>query len=148
MWSYLGGVRAYCDRVFSPIFADFRGFLQIFATIWQNLAKFGKMFGLIFRARWAIFCILTQNIEELDPGAVFAPRECFFGFLMFFSSIWPYFRRCSSSLGHFRPGFLLSRSISCKILKKHAMFLCCKAPTPHPNMTALQYFPMISADAV
>ena len=30
MWSYLGGVRAYCDRVFSPIFADFRHVLQIF----------------------------------------------------------------------------------------------------------------------
>ena len=56
---------------FSPIFADFCIFLQ-------KLARFGKMFGLIFLARWAIFCILTQNLEKLDLGAVFAPRECFF----------------------------------------------------------------------
>ena len=53
------------------MFADFRRFLQIFA-------KFGKIFGLIFRARWAIFHILTQSLEKLDPGTVFAPRECFF----------------------------------------------------------------------
>ena len=60
------------------MFADFRGFLQMFAKKMQNLANFGICFGLIFRARWAIFRMLTQNIEKLNPGAVFAPRECFF----------------------------------------------------------------------
>ena len=50
----------------------------MFADFSQNLAKIGNFFGLIFRARWAIFHILTQNLEKLDPGAVFAPRECFF----------------------------------------------------------------------
>ena len=35
---------------------------------------------LIFRARWVDFRILTQHLGKLDPGTVFAPRECLFRF--------------------------------------------------------------------
>ena len=139
----MGGVRACCERVFSPIFTDFRIFLL---QILQFLAKFGKnwhFFGLIFRDPWAIFQILTQNLEKHWIRAPFSrPGSAFFGFLAFFSSIWPYFRRFSSNLGRFRLSFLLSRSISCKIPPKHETLLFCKAFTPHPNMTTLQYSPV------
>ena len=66
-----------------------RRFLPIFAVVCRclrNLAKLGKIFGLIFQARWAFFQILTQNLQKkLDPGGVFAPRESVsFRFLLFF----------------------------------------------------------------
>ena len=72
--SYWGGVRACCDKFVPrilPIFADVCRNLQI-------LQIYAIFFEVIFRARWAIFRILTPNLEKLDPGAVFAPRECFF----------------------------------------------------------------------
>ena len=53
-----------------PIFADVCRFLQIFA--------FFAFFELIFRAPRAVFCILAQHLDKLDPGAVFVLRECFF----------------------------------------------------------------------
>ena len=134
VWPYLGHVHIAirCFRRFLPIFADFCRF-------WQNLAKLGNFLGLIFQARWAIFHIWTLNLEKLDPGAVFAPRECFFseslrfshqfGLISFdFRAIWAVFGR-----------FFVSRSTSCKIPPKHALLLFGKAFTPHPDMTTLQY---------
>ena len=103
------------------------------------MASFGNFFGLIFRARWAIFRILTQNLENSIRAPFSCPGSAFFRFLAFFSSFWSNFRRFSSNLGRFRPDFLFSRSISCKIAPKHAILLFCKAFTPHPNMTALQF---------
>ena len=128
-----------CFRRVLPIFADFCRFLQNlakFCEIWQN-------FRVNFPGSLGNFHILTQNLENIDPGDVFSPRECFFRFLAFFSSIWPNFRRFSGNLGRFRPASLFSRSISCIILKKHAMLLFCKTPTPHRNLTTLQHSPMI-----
>ena len=136
---------------FFPIFADFFQIFAFFCKFWQILANFGKMFGLIFRARWAIFRILTQNLEKLDPGAVFAPRECFFRIPRVFSHqfgrIFVDFR--AIWLGRFRPVFLFPRSVSCTPpnKKKHAILQFCKAFTPHPNMTTLQYSLMTGEDA-
>ena len=75
------------------------------------MAKFGEKIGLIFRARWVIFRVLTRNLEKLDPGTVFAPRECFFRILRVFHQfglifvrfreIWAVFGRLFSFLGRF-----------------------------------------------
>ena len=76
VWSYwawyvhaaVGTFCRFCQ--FSLIFADFCRF-------WQILANFGNFF-VNFPGSLGDFRILTQNLEKLDPGAVFAPRECFF----------------------------------------------------------------------
>ena len=108
---------------FSPMFADF-------CKIWQIWAKFGKIFGLTFRARWAIFHILTQNLEKLDPGAVFAPRECFFSdsshsshkFGLIFVDIrasWGVFGRLFCFLGRFPAKSPQSRQVCCFAKRSH-----------------------------
>ena len=125
-----------CFRRFLPIFADV---CMLFCKIGQTLAEFCKNIGVIFRPRWVIFHILTQNLENSIRAPFWRPGSAFFRFLAFFSSIWPTFRRFSSNLGRFRPVFLFSRSIPCNIPPKHAILLFCKAFTPHPNMTTLQY---------
>ena len=78
-----------------------------FCKILQTLANFGKIFGLIFRARWTIFRFLAQNFEQLGPGAVFAPRECFcfFRFRAFFLINLAKFSLILEQSGPFSAGF-------------------------------------------
>ena len=92
------------------MFADFRRFLQICFQNLANLANFGKIFGFIFPARWAIFRILTQNLEKSRSGRRFrAPGVFFFRFLAFFSSIWPNFRLENGISGVFFALFVFRR---------------------------------------
>ena len=101
-------------RRFSPIFADVCRLLRIHLP--GSLGDFSHVDPKSSKSQ--------PGYRFRSPGAFF-----FFGFLAFFSSIWPSFRRCSSNLGRFRPEFLFSRSISCNILKN--MQFCCFAKHSH-----------------
>ena len=68
------------------VLADFRRFTPMFVS--QDVAQ---NFRVDFPGPLGGFSQFDQNIEKLDLGTVFAPRECFFAFLTFFSSIWPNF---------------------------------------------------------
>ena len=83
-----------CD--FSPMFAEFADFHRM---LQRFVSRFSGLVGRI--------SFLTQNLEKLDPGAVFAPRECLFSdSSRLFLSIRPNIRGCSPNLGRFRPVFV------------------------------------------
>ena len=119
-----------------------KGFFRRCLPILADFCKRMQKVEFIFWARWAIFHILTQNLEKLNPAPFSRPGSAFFGFLVFFSSALPNFRRFSSNLGRFRPVFCFLGRVPAKSSKKHAMLLFCGVFAPHPNMTTLQYSPM------
>ena len=124
-------IAIWCFRRFLPIFADFWIFLQ-------NFANFGKIFGLIFRARWAVFRIFDPKSWKTRsgrpfraPGVLFSDSSRFsheFG-LIFVDvlAIWAVFGRFFGFLGRFPA-------------KSHQnMQLCCFAKHSHHTPIWLHY---------
>ena len=83
----------------------------MFADVLQMFAMFFCFFKknkLILRAPWTIFHIFTQNLEKLDPGAVFARRECFFRIPRVFLVNLASFSSLFEQSGPFPAGFSVS----------------------------------------
>ena len=111
---------------FSQIFTNFRRRLLIVADVCKNM----HFFELIFRARWALFHMLTESIENSIRAPFSRPGSvCFSDSLRFSHQFWPNFCGCLSILCRFRLVFCFPGRFPAETSKN--MQVCCFAKHSH-----------------